>query len=258
MLLSIDFGAVLAGGFFGAIGVYMASQGIKMLRIAGRAADTASSKVRSVAIGFAELSGTATAHETLTAPFSGRPCTYYTCEIERYESSGSGKSRRTSWVMKWLGTNHIGFSLDDSTGSIALKTEQAEFNCAPDKRWYLRPGSRFTIKRWRDHMGNLAALEPDAHEIAPTERGSSRIGSYRFTERIIAPGEQIYVLGTVQRDDTIHVGLDRRLGPFVISDQKEEVLVREMRRNALGLLIIGAVFVAIAIILVRTAIAFQA
>jgi hypothetical protein len=246
-MVTIDVAEMVPGGFLGVLGACLVLIGSKMLRIAGRAADTAPSKVRSVAIGFAELAGRAKVRETLTAPLSGRPCTYYACEIERYETSGSGKYRRTGWVRKWHEEHHIGFSLDDGTGSITLKTDQAEFNCAPDKRWYLRPGSRFTIKRWRDHTGTIAELELDAHEIAPAEPGASRIGSYRFTERIIAPDEEIYVLGTVKREDDVFVGRDRRLGPFVISDMKEAVLIKRLRSQAIGSLIVGFILLLLSI-----------
>lgn len=247
-MVTIDIGAVGISVVLVGVGSFLFFRGLKYLRIAGRAADTPPSKIRSVAIGFAELNGKAKMNQALTAPFSGRPCVYYHGEIERYETVHTGKSSTTTWVMKWRGEKSEPFSITDGTGTIALKTEQAEFNCAPDKRWYLRPGSSFTMRRWNYKAGKLSDIEPDAYEISPTEGGSRRVGGYRFTERIIAPDEQVYVLGTVKREDDVFVGLDRAHGPFVISDRKEADLLKQMRLSGTGMLVFGVVFAVIAVV----------
>src|SRR5690606_9806630 len=62
---------------------------VRNLRTARTIEDTPTSKIRSAAQGYVELSGTASSTgETIAAPLSGTPCLWYRYTIERYERSG--------------------------------------------------------------------------------------------------------------------------------------------------------------------------
>ena len=134
------------------------------------------SKVRSAAQGFVELSGIQNALEgtPLSAPLTGSACTWWDYKIEkrkrRRSSSGQNSDR---WVTVERETSVGFFSLKDDTGEILVNPMGADVTPSAKKVWH----------------GNARR---------PNSGGGS--GGFmgrrcRYTERIMRPGEPIYALG---------------------------------------------------------------
>jgi hypothetical protein len=211
------------------LGMLFLSFGIGTLRAAGRIADTVTSPIRSVAIGFAELKGRAdrTNPQTLIAPFSKRPCVYYEATIERYEKTGSGKDEKTTWVRNRTVRDLIPFSIEDGTGSIPIAVNRSTISIAADREWRARslPVKAFeTLASFDASIDTYPMIEPSQDSLIAS------VGTYRLRERIIDFEKELYVIGTVKRDSSgVRVDLDRFHGPFLISDQPEQRLVMTMR-----------------------------
>ena len=85
------------------------------------------SKVRSVAMGMAELSGKTMGQKKLKGPFSGRECFAY--EIEEKHLRGHGKHRHWVTVRQERKDGH--FYIDDGTGQMLCDTKGATFEVKP-------------------------------------------------------------------------------------------------------------------------------
>lgn len=87
--------------------------------------DTPTSKVRSVAMGFAELKGKAVPIGPLTSPVSNQPCVYYFYLVESEYTDGKGRRHRR--VVR-QGGSRAPFYLDDGTGRIMVFPHGAQMN----------------------------------------------------------------------------------------------------------------------------------
>ena len=121
------------------------------------------SKVRSVAMGFAEISGRAQEKLPLVSPITGFPSVYYRYLIEEERS---GSRNRGRWVTIDSGQSTQPFYLKDETGQILVDPREAE-----------------TVLR---------------QTFRSVRRGEGWLGRrQRLTEWSITPGQKIFVVGTV-------------------------------------------------------------
>ena len=140
--------------------------------------DMPTSKVRSAAQGFVELSGIQHALESapLSAPLTGSACTWWDYKIEKREQTRSSKGQdSTRWVTVEKDTSVGFFNLKDDTGEILVNPIGADVTSSLKRVWY----------------GN--ARRPNGGGASGF--GGSLRGRYRYTERIMRPGEPIYALG---------------------------------------------------------------
>jgi len=121
------------------------------------------SRIRSVAMGFAELIGSARSRTPLVAPYSGIPCVFYRSllEEERQRSRGGRE-----WVTLEQGTSTDPFYLQDETGALLV-----------------------------DPAGAETVLERSYRQV---ERGEGWLGRRkRYSEWWIVAGQKLFVAGTV-------------------------------------------------------------
>ena len=140
--------------------------------------DMPTSKVRSAAQGFVELSGIQHALEgaPLSAPLTGSTCTWWDYKIEKRERTQSSKGQNsTRWVTVEKETSVGFFNLKDDTGEILVNPMGADVTPSLQRVWY----------------GNARRPNGDGS----SRFGGSLKGRYRYTERIMRPGEPIYALG---------------------------------------------------------------
>lgn len=136
--------------------------------------DTPTSKIRSVAMGLAEITGIARLKYSLKSPFSGADCVYYRFLVEK-EALGS-KGRR-GWKKVNEGMSAVYFYVEDETGKLLVDPLGAEGILARD---YYTTDSR-------DGLFGLRM---------------------RYSEWYILPGDYVYVLGSVRKFKD--AGLDRK------------------------------------------------
>jgi hypothetical protein len=155
---------------------------LRWLRVARLIEDTPTSRVRSAAQGYVELSGRG---EPLPgaqnlAPLTRRPCIWWRYRISKRETSG--KSQRQTWHTVASGTSSIPFVLDDGSGQCIVKPDGAEIVPTEATTWY------------GDAPWPTAA--PGAGGISFAERG------YRYVEERIYQHELVYALGEFRSTTT--------------------------------------------------------
>jgi hypothetical protein len=142
--------------------------------------DTPTSRVRSAAQGYVELSGQgllpADSHNK--APLSGMPCTWWRYKIE--ERSYTGRSR--SWSTIDSGTSEVPFLLDDGTGRCLIDPRGAEVFPGASNVWY--GPEAWPQMRIPDGSGVFGWLV----DTFVTDK-------YRYTEHRLQPHEHVYAIG---------------------------------------------------------------
>lgn len=111
---------------------------MRWLRIARLIEDTPTSRIRSAAQGYVELSGRGLplpGTQNL-APLTQRPCIWWRYRIARKTESGSGKARREAWQTVASGTSAVPFLLDDESGECIVKPSGAEIVAGESLTWY--------------------------------------------------------------------------------------------------------------------------
>jgi hypothetical protein len=188
--------------------------------------------------GLGEVTGRAQQiQETVTAPFSEHDTLVCEWEIFRYSSEGG------AWQTEEDGSLTTSFEIEHEGSSIAIDPANATE--------YLT--TEFEVKSHDDDdlpdsVESFLEDNPTTISIGTTEIQS---GSYRFIEKRLDPGEQVYVLGSIERDPGAVEGSTARhtiavdqsswlsaiLGkPFIISDSDEKTAERRQLKQGLGLL----------------------
>ena len=169
--------------------------------------DMPTSKVRSAAQGFVELGGTQQAFEgtPLSAPLSHSACTWWSYQIEKKKRKRASEGGTThKWVTVEKDTSVGFFMLRDDTGEILVNPRGADVTPSVKKVWYgdsKRP------------MGITSGF------------GGALGSRYRYTERIMLPGEPIYALGHFETWSNVADPTER-------SEKRAEILARWKKNPA--------------------------
>lgn len=186
------------GGFYSAF---------RYLHRARLVEDTATSRIRSAAQGYVELFGRGRLMngESIIAPLSHSPCTWWSFKVEEKVRHG----RSSSWEIVKQGVSGALFLLEDETGTCIVDPEHAEVIPSFHAVWY--------------------GHSPQA---GPPPGGGRRWinwgGRYRYTESRMQPGDPLYAVGWFQTHGTRHGGLE--------TEQAVGVTLREWKRNYAALL----------------------
>jgi len=144
-------------GMFGGIALFL--YGFRLVFRARIIINTPTSKIRSVAMGFAEICGRARTKHPLHSPLTHTACVFYRFLVEEWRRQG--KSSRWVTVSKGMSTTY--FSVEDDTGRITVDPLDAETILHRDVRY----------------------------------TGMHGLRRRRYTEWLVLDGEPVYVLGTV-------------------------------------------------------------
>jgi hypothetical protein len=142
--------------------------------------DTPTSRVRSAAQGYVELSGQGLlpADAQNKGPLTGMPCTWWRYKVE--ERSSTGRSR--SWSTVDSGTSEISFLLDDGTGQCLIDPRGAEVFPGATNVWY-------GPEAWP--QGRI----PDGSGVFGWLVDTFVTDKYRYTEHRLQPREHVYAIG---------------------------------------------------------------
>jgi hypothetical protein len=160
-------------------GIGLCARSFRELRLRQLIQNTPTARIRSLAMGLVEINGRVEANNTLTAPFSGRPCAYWEVDI-----ATQGR-RRPSWRTVHRNTSGHPFYLRDDTGLALVYPKGARCNIpfGTEQVW-----AGFTL--------------PECYASYLKEQGIGTrwtpwgFATMRFRERTIDEGERVYVLGT--------------------------------------------------------------
>lgn len=142
--------------------------------------DTATSRVRSAAQGYVELSGRGVLppNAQTRGPLTGMPCTWWRYKIEERRSSG----RSRAWSTIQSDTSEVPFLLDDGTGQCLVDPRGAEVFPGASDVWY--GPSEWPEVRIPDGSGIFGRLV----DTFVKDR-------YRYTEYRLQPQEHVCALG---------------------------------------------------------------
>jgi len=152
--------------------------------------DIPTSTVRALALGLAEVSGTAREYQKLlTSDFSKTPCVFYRYKVEEYRRSG----KSGSWVTIAEYTSSDYFYLEDRTGRVLVCPAGAELHVHTDHKFSNGIGAR-------DKDLFLAQLV----SLGIETQGFMGFGKQlRCEEAYLLPGDPVYVIGTVQSNPIV-------------------------------------------------------
>lgn len=230
----------VGGGLLLVAGLVAAYNGWRWRRERATIASREATDVLSVTPGPVELSGTARAGEsgTVEAPFSDETALLAAWEVEEWTEM----SNRSSWVPKGSGVDSVPFLVDDGTGEALVRADGAEVELD-------EVGEEEAVVRSRDappgRIREFLDREDTPGESTdvprPTDVGK-KDGRRRYIQRLLTPGDEVYVHGTATREtgeawggrdvavvesaDDGHPDADL----FLVSDQSEEELLSNRGR----------------------------
>ncbi len=182
--------AVAFLAIFSGVGIWLFFDGFKKWRRKRLIENIPTSKIRSMAMGLVELQGKAQQWMySIKGPLSGRDCVFYKFLVERYER----RNKNSSWVKVADGGSLDNlFHLDDGTGKVLINPRQAEFHLdKPD--FYYESGA---------FGGSIPSNLIDFLEKNEIKY-QSWLGNHRmrFREWNICPNNQVFVLGSVAKNE---------------------------------------------------------
>ena len=237
------------GGIALLAGLFFFFKGFSDLRKKRLIEDTPRSTIRAMAPGEVDVTGHAMDWQALTGPFSQKPCVYYEYSVEeqRTRTVGTGKDEHTEtyWeTIKAENTSDKPFFVDDGTGLCLVNPKGAEMVLVGD--YEINPGI-------------FSDIPPHVSAFLKT-RGVDCYGLFgfekplRFTERMLAVGQPLYILGTCQTlalPSGAPEGAVKDLGLakgghgalFLVSAKSRESLESSLGWAAFALVFLGIIFI---------------
>ncbi len=217
--------------------------------------DTPTSKIRALAMGLVEVQGTILGDKTIEAPFSKTKCVYYKYIVKEYRQHTSKDSKgATHTSYNWddvnSGEQSLPFSLRDDSGSVPIDSKGAEFDLPVKKMFYQKSGVGLM-----SFIGSLLkGAKPDPAELMPieSEKGIiANVGDRKYFEYFLEPNENIFIMGTAALDASNKNVIKRgdQDKTFIITTKSEKELIKGLKMQALGLLIVGLIVFAAGIAL---------
>lgn len=240
--------------FFG-VGLFLVYNGFRKWQQLRLMQDTPTEKVRSAAVGRTELSGTGTAIDavgTLEQPFTDGECLVATYTVEEWEiDHDDDHGPDGSWDTIESGTLTTPFELDDGTGTMRVEPEtDATYEISSGNRTRIRVGGgrtppdevvAFFEREYGDGddglLGGILSGDPDARDSQKR----------RYTQEVIPPGEDLYLLGGAKpmadgddsNADRLVLGRDGGSDEFILSDKGEEELTSNYKWAAPAQIVAG-------------------
>lgn len=261
--------AIWMHGFALAIGAVAFHLGWRELRERQLIRNTPTSKVRSLAVGAAEVKGQAhPADETLTSPVTQQDACIYQLEVLQY-SPGNEES---DWNSVLEVGRRVPFHLDDGTGAVRVEPEGATLDLQLETTANVDAGDPPPegLPGWAEEEGLL--------EMDLSEEGAGRVSGAvagaaesmfegraekhladtssrkrRYKETVLAAGDDAYVFGgartregagSPENPENLVVREHEGTGTFFVSDRSEPELVEEKLFNTALLLAVGTVLLA--------------
>ncbi len=226
-------------GLYGIVfGILLFLSGFDTLKRKRMIESTATSKIRSLAVGLSEIYGKAiTKKEPMIAPFSGKPCVYCKYRLEEYDWKA-----KYDWTTIKEGTMGTEFFLKDDTGSVEISTKDAILDIPEQYRMEIGRKSKIP-KILLDYL-----LENKIEY--------KRIGGlnkkFLFTETRIEPNESLYVLGRASINHTVNVEsgaanliMQKSKSPdiYYITNKPEKKILKTLNENLPIQLVVGPLLI---------------
>lgn len=212
MQISIEDNLLFAVFGFGA-GLFFFFSGFQRHRKLKLIQNIPTSKVRSVAMGLAELSGVAAAGPAkLQSPFAQNECVFYQYKVEELRRT----NKSTYWATIQKRSSETPFYLKDDTGQIMILPKNAELYLDKDHSY---GGNSFFSGRDSVFEEGLARLGVNNQTIFGLKK------TLRADETYIVEGDPVYVLGKVSSDALGENGAGGPRCAAISYDQVHKVLI---------------------------------
>lgn len=248
------------------LGAWLFASSFSRLRLRRKVADTPTSRVRSVAMGPAELKGLAEPLGTpLVGPFSGTACCWWAITVEQEEIRHTKNGTRREWRQIHAEQSVAPFNLMDSGAAIPVLPGGAEIECPRVLEAVTGGGAGALLGAafgWLSRIGRGEAAATGALSGLPGPAtvvwasGGAFAARRRLREWRIDPKRPLYVLGVVRAGrpgEGPSVGLGRAGEPFLISTESEQQLLRRLGLGIWGRLLGGAAIILIVLVLMLRA-----
>ncbi len=146
--------------------------------------DTPTSRIRSAAQGYVELSGWGRhlPHHVTHGPLTALPCLWYRFKVEKFERSAAADgNEKGAWKVISKGESDQNFVLDDETGTCIVDPAGAEVTPSMKDVWK------------GDTPNPLAARKSREAGLAANVLATG--AEYRYTEERLIENDLLYVLG---------------------------------------------------------------
>jgi hypothetical protein len=152
--------------------------------------DTPRSRIAAAAQGFTEFEGFAWPKEQIIKTISNEEAVYYEFQLQREESRGSGKNRRTEWVTVHSESHVSPFFIVDPTGIAVIDPAVGEVNLCDSKH------KNFNSLN-ESEKSNVHALVGDSVSGFPPTKGffGAFSANFRVCEKMILIGSPLYATG---------------------------------------------------------------
>lgn len=206
-----------AGLTFLGAGIVLFPYGLLLLTYKRMVENTPTSKVRSMAMGIAEISGQARQYYDLKTSHSGTRCVYFRCRYFRRKGARfTGRAaflrhmarNSETWVLeREVSSGRLPFYIEDETGRVLVKPEGALFHIT---------------KHTQQFSGTFGMWMSEA------KRSDSKVH-----EDLIAEGARIYVLGKA-RPEKIGDSVSEKISKHLQALKKDEKRLMEYDTNNNG------------------------
>jgi hypothetical protein len=232
------------GLIFVVVGLFLLNAGRKARAKSSRIESTETIQIRDMQPGTVELKGTARLPDDetlLESPIQRADALAHHVEVEEWDSSGEGSG---NWKTRHESQVSVPMVVDDGSGEVRVELpEDGELNV---EQMRTKVGSGDDppepIRRYIERSEGID--EASQLDIGPVSVGDRR----RYSEGLVEPGEDIYVLGRAHEeqagwgDRAVVVDEPTAAGDFILSDKSEEELVKEGKHGGLVSLGFGAAF----------------
>ncbi|MFC7177733.1 GIDE domain-containing protein [Halosegnis marinus] len=189
---------LLAGVLFLAVGGYGVYRGRRMRAETALMEATETTDALAVTPGPVELVGRAepTDDGPLPAPFTDEDALAAWWEIEEWEESG----KHSSWRTEGTGTYATEFVLDDGTDRVVVRPDGANLEFDPDTAWVREIGVDDPLPEPVERFLAMDSTPGGPREafIKALDWGQ-QVGDRKYRQKLIRPGDEVYVLGTATR-----------------------------------------------------------
>lgn len=189
-------GAVVGLLFVGA-GAVIAAYGFHRRRQRDAIASVATTDVLGLTPGPAEVYGTAEPHEdgALPAPFSDGDCLVADWEIEEWEESG----KHASWRTEGSGTITTPFHVDDGTDRVLVRPGDATVELSRPRETTEVGVDETPPEPIQRFVGLDSTPDEPVGALIEALDWGTQVGDRKYHQRILRPGEEVYVHGTATR-----------------------------------------------------------
>lgn len=238
-------------GIFLILGLILIYDGTRKFLLMQKIQNIPTSKVRSAAVGLAELFGKVALKDALVSPISGAKCSYYAIVCEYWQQ----RRKNSSWVTFHSDVKMNRFFLEDETGRMLIEPKEAELAVPKDFDWtgHLTDKGFFGLipqKQLDDKILKYLEANPDVKGKFMSHSGRN----FRVSETFLAENDSVYVLGNVAplegaSSAVSHENLIVKKDPIekilYISDSGEKKVIENVRNAMLVEFAIGFILSAI-------------